>query len=79
MKQFVSVSLGAVVSESMCECGHLERDHGSVLHPLGGGSAFREAHGGGCCCGECRCNKFTWARHVTAHELAEIEAAACMV
>lgn len=63
-KIFYSRELGDFVVDSLCECGHLERDHGS--HLISG--KIRVHDGGSCCVKQCECLKFTWYRWVTIKE-----------
>lgn len=59
---------GDYVVDSLCTCGHLERDHGSKTVPLVGSKKLRDAHSGSCCCSDCGCRQFTYARDVTLEE-----------
>lgn len=55
---------------AICKCGHLQSDHSSHTIPLEGGKRFREYHHGGCV--ECGCKQFTFHRHATLEEAAEL-------
>jgi len=68
MSPFFSEKLGDFVVNSVCGCGHLETEHGSLL--VGGIKV--ENHGGSCCKGRCGCEKFTWERWATTEEAAAI-------
>lgn len=71
VKAFFSHVLNDFVVDAACECGHLERDHGSQLIPLFEEKKIRIHDGGNCCVGSCNCSHFRWARWVTASEFAE--------
>jgi hypothetical protein len=67
LKIFYSHSLGDFVVDAVCDCGHLERDHGSFLS--GKKSNKTRVHdGGSCCVNKCECMKFTWSRWMTISE-----------
>ncbi len=66
---FYSESLEDVVVDSVCKCGHLERDHGSQTHKING-KMIRIHDGGSCCVGKCSCKHFQWDRWVTATEFS---------
>lgn len=62
-----------IVAE-MCECGHLQKDHGSLnirLHDTDG-RIVRLPNDGGCCNGHCGCDHYRWARWVTSDEYASM-------
>lgn len=61
------------VKESMCECGHLESEHGSRLQKIDLGRSVRIEHDGGCCCGQCSCPKFCWNHFVDETELLHLK------
>jgi hypothetical protein len=65
---FYSREHGDWIVEEMCECGHLKREHGSNLLPLGNGRKLRVPNGGNCCANSCDCPRFTWDRFVTISE-----------
>jgi hypothetical protein len=69
-KVFFSQSLNDFVVDAVCECGHLERDHGSQVKDFGT-KKIRVHDGGNCCVGICACSHFRWARWITATEFAE--------
>jgi len=71
MKAFFSRQLDAFVVNEMCECGHLKTDHGSKLHRRQT-TMIREPNGGNCCSSDCACDRFTFARFVTADEAARL-------
>ncbi len=54
---------GSRVIGELCACGHRGKDHGSKLRRRGG-TSFRTENDGGCCCPECRCNKFQWTQYL---------------
>jgi hypothetical protein len=68
---FYSRQLGDVVVDEMCVCGHLKRDHGSVLKKIDSEKSLRLPHEGNCCDGECECPHFVWDRWVTASEMEQ--------
>ncbi len=69
---FYSKVLKDFVVDGVCQCGHLEREHGSVLtQPDALGTRFREAHGGNCVSEECSCPKFRWERWITQSEFMQ--------
>ena len=57
------------VGLAVCDCGHLQSDHSSLLIPLGE-KMFREYNHGGCV--ECDCQRFTFNRFVSLEEAAEL-------
>lgn len=65
-----SKAKGDYIVGSMCECGHLERDHGSQTLRISNNRMLRRPHDGNCCKGKCACKRFTWARFVTLTEMA---------
>lgn len=68
---FYSHALGDHVVDGVCECGHLEREHGSKLESASDGFSRRLPHAGSCCAGKenrCACKKFRWVRWMTATE-----------
>lgn len=69
-KPFYCHSVNDVVIDGVCECGHLERDHGSRLKVIDKDNTLRESHGGGCCADKCNCPRFTWKRWMTITEFA---------
>ncbi len=69
-KTFFSKSLQDVVVDGVCECGHLERDHGGQTVRVGK-NMTRVREGGSCCVGKCICSHFVWARWMTATEFAK--------
>jgi hypothetical protein len=68
-KVFYSIVLSDFVVDAVCECGHLERDHGSQIKPFGL-KKIRIHDGGSCCAGKCQCQQFRWLRWMTATEFA---------
>lgn len=67
---FHSKALNDVVVDGVCECGHLERDHGSQMMKIGNEN-IRVGEGGSCCVGQCGCSHFRWVRWMTATEFSE--------
>lgn len=67
---FFSRRLDDFVLDAVCECGHLERDHGSHLKNIGR-RKIRLHDGGNCCVESCGCHHFRWARWLTATEFAQ--------
>lgn len=67
-----SKARGDYIVGSMCECGHLEREHGSQTLSLPNNRMLRKPHDGNCCRGKCFCKRFTWARFVTLTEMAQM-------
>lgn len=68
---FFSRQLGDYVTDAMCECGHLQSEHGSLVMRVGLRNLIRSGHDGDCCEGACDCSKFTWVRWVTIEEAAD--------
>ena len=68
-----SKARGDYIVGSMCECGHLERDHGSQTLKLPNNRLLRRPHDGNCCKGKCACRRFTWAKFVTLTEMATLD------
>ncbi len=58
------------VGLAVCECGHLQAEHSSLLVPLDGERMCREYSHGGCV--ECSCRRFTFSRFVSLDEAAYI-------
>lgn len=54
------------VGLSICECGHLQAEHSSLLMPLDGERMYREYNHGGCV--GCSCKRFTFDRFVSLEE-----------
>lgn len=71
-KIFYSKMLKDFVVDSMCVCGHLQRNHGSKTIRVNRVTMVREANDGSCCCGDCPCGQFTWERFVTVTEMERI-------
>lgn len=69
MTSFYSRERGDYVVDAVCECGHLKREHGSKLRPLGRGRSLRLPNDGNCCAHQCDCERFTWAGWATAEEV----------
>lgn len=67
---FFSRRLDDFVLDAVCECGHLERDHGSHSKNIGR-KKLRLHDGGNCCVESCGCHHFRWARWLTATEFAQ--------
>lgn len=72
MKVFYSREVGDFVVDALCECGHLKREHGSLLLPLPHGRMLRLPNDGSCCTRLCVCKRFTWAKWVTATEFEKM-------
>lgn len=56
------------VGLAVCECGHLQAEHSSLLVPLDGERMCREYNHGGCV--GCSCRRFTFDRFVSLEEAA---------
>lgn len=65
---FYSKILNDFVVDSLCECGHLESQHGSFLQDIGEEKKIRVNSGGSCCFDKCFCEKFIWMRWVCLEE-----------
>lgn len=66
---FFSRELGDYVVDAMCDCGHLRREHGSKLLRISKEQMVRMPHDGNCRHDDdCACERFTWARWVSATE-----------
>jgi hypothetical protein len=68
---FYARSVGDIVVDDKCVCGHRKSDHGSVLTPLPHGKKLRIPHDGNCCTRKCVCRAFQWAGWYTATEAAQ--------
>jgi hypothetical protein len=65
------------IVDSMCKCGHLESEHGSLNQTIMPGKRIvRQPGHGNCCADSCPCPRFTWVRHVTVDEKADMVIAA---
>jgi len=73
LKVFYSRQLNDFVVNEMCQCGHLKSDHGSLARKIYQ-TIVRQPNDGNCCSSNCNCdcNQFTFARFVTADEIADI-------
>lgn len=65
MKPFFNVLMNDYVIDSVCQCGHLERDHGSINHKLKDNILTRIDDGGTCCVENCKCLHFCWKKWLT--------------
>ena len=63
------------VGLAVCECGHLQAEHSSLLVPLNGERVYREYNHGGCV--GCSCRRFTFSRFVSLDEAVYIMKEAC--
>lgn len=78
MRPFWSNQLQAVAVDEICACGHLKTEHGGTNIPMTGTKAVLTAKGeGSCCCDDCSCSHYEFARFIGKDEQTEMLKARC--